>query len=519
MTSDSKQGPVEVQFNKRVWFDLDEIIQMNQCFFHGCLKHKRDVLRKKNIPEDHFVFVSVTKKGMVMSKPEYSRAKILVSIEWVTNNVTKKQEERQPSQRKDPSVKRKQRKASEPKEQRGLRDAPEPIVLEEHELFRDIEGQVVHVDVRGERNEEGIWFRCSDIEKLFEMEKLNDNITQLDEGLDYEVFLLAHAPYLKGHGPVEQPALRKRRVKAIFLSFNGLMRVIFASHSMVAKRYRDWANRICFAGLFGSDKQRAVAAAEVVGVQNEHLKEVLDICATDVPCVYLFLVGKIVDLKKHFDEFKDRRSGMVFKYGKTNNLLRRCQEHTRTYGSWAGSTFRIAQWVPIHPNEISSAEAMVKDLLKHKQIQFKNHKELVVLAQSDMKEVRQVFRSVFDEYGMSTNEMTKLRHKVKFLENDVQHHLSQALQKDETIEMLNRTISDAMVRETRFLKDKENHEKERSHWIKDNEELKEQYNRARQDWVKERERLLEQLHHSEEERRMLSNVLLKMQLREEQHQW
>ena len=353
---------------------------------------------------------------------------------------------------------------------------------------------MVHVDVRGERNEEGIWFRCSDIEKLFEMEKLSDNIERFDEGLDYEVFLLSHAPHLEGHATVEQPAPapRRRRVKAVFLSFNGLMRVIYASHSTTAKRYRDWANRICFAGLFGSDEQRAVAAADVVGVPTPYLKEVLDICATDVPCVYLFLVGKIVDLRKHFDEFKDRRSGMVFKFGKTNNLLRRCQEHTRTFGSWPGGTFRIAQWVPIHPNEISSAEVMVKDLLKHKQIQFKNHKELVVLAQSDMKEVRQVFRSVFDEYGMSTNEMTMLRHKVKFLENDAAHHLTHAnqkdelllqkdetllqkdellLQKDETIEMLNRIISDTMKRETRFLKDKEIHERERQHWINERETL------------------------------------------------
>ena len=420
-----------------------------------------------NVPDEHFVFVSVTKKGMTSCDAEYKRAKILVSIEWVTNNVTKKQEERQPSQRKDVSVKRRQRKASEPKEQHVLRVAPEPIVLEEHELFRDLEGQVVQVDIRGERNEEGIWFRCSDIEKLFEMENLSVVVLKdFNEGLDYETFLLSHAQPKVNHGTIEQPAsaLRKRRVKAIFLSFNGLMRVIYASHSVTAKRYRDWANRICFAGLFGSDEQRAVAAAEVVGVPTSSLKEVFEIAAVKVPCLYLFYIGKVVDLRKHYDELKDHKSGMLFKFGRTDNLLRRCKEHTKTYGTLKESNLRIRLWVPINPDHLSAAETEISRFLKDKKVPFQQHSETVVLSLKDLKPLRLEYERAFKMFGIETSEVAGLRDRVKELTWIMNNN-------EETIKLLNKTLSDMMVREAHWIKDKEIHEREREHWIKDKERL------------------------------------------------
>ena len=496
MTSESKQGPVEVHFNERIWFDLDDVIQMNQGFFHGCLRYKRQAITKKNIPEEHYVFVSVTKKGMTICAPEYKRAKILVSIEWVSNNVTKKQEERQPSQRKDVSVKRRQRKASEPKEQRGLRVAPEPIVLEEHELFRDIEGQVVHVDVRGERNEEGIWFRCSDIEKLFEMENLSDNVTHtLDEGQDFEVFLLPHARTIYGHGVIEQPApaLRKRRVKAIFLSFNGLMRVIFASHSTTAKRYRDWANRICFAGLFGSDEQRVNAAADVVGVPTSSLKEVFEIAAVKVPCLYLFFIGKVVDMKKHYDELKDHKSGMLFKFGRTDNLLRRCKEHIKTYGTLKESNLRIRLWVPINPDHLSAAETEISRFLKDKKVPFQQHSETVVLSLKDLKPLRLEYERAFKMFGIETSEVAGLRDRVKELTWIMNNN-------EETIKLLNKTLSDMMAREAHWLKDKDNHEKERQHWIKDKETMKEQHEQRFQELKEQHEQRFQELKEQHEQR-------------------
>ena len=489
MTSDSKQGPSQVHFNERVWFDLDDVIQMNQGFFHGCLERKRDALRKKNIPEEHFVFVSVTKKGMIICTPEYKRAKILVSIEWVTNNVTKKQEERQPSQRKDVSVKRRQRKASEPKEQRGLRAAPDPIVLEEHELFRGIEGQVVHVDVRGERNEEGIWFRCSDIEKLFEMENLQQHVDRFDEGLDYEVFLLWHAPQLGGHATIEQPApvLRRRRVKAVFLSFNGLMRVIYASHSTVAKRYRDWANRICFAGLFGSEEQRVNAAAEVVGVPTSSLKEVFEIAAVKVPCLYLFFIGKVVDMKKHYDELKDHKSGMLFKFGRTDNLLRRCKEHTKTYGTLKESNLRIRLWVPINPDHLSAAETVISQFLKDKKVPFQQHSETVVLSLKDLKPLREEYTRMFRQFGIATTEVEELRDKVKEMTWIMNNN-------EASITLLNKTLDDAIAREAR--------------WIKDKEELKENHEKERREWIKQRDKLEKRIERLEEERSIMMKRLL-----------
>ena len=61
-------------------------------------------------------------------------------------------------------------------------------------------------------------------------------------------------------------------------------------------------------------------------------------------------------------------------------------------------------------------------------------------------------------------------------------------QQRRTIKLLNKTLSDMMVREAHWIKDKENHERERERWGKEKEELKEAHERERQEWTNQRER-------------------------------
>ena len=296
-------------------------------------------------------------------------------------------------------------------------------------------------------------------------------------------------PQLGGHATIEQPApvLRRRRVKAVFLSFNGLMRVIYASHSTVAKRYRDWANRICFAGLFGSEEQRVNAAAEVVGVPTSSLKEVFEIAAVKVPCLYLFFIGKVVDMKKHYDELKDHKSGMLFKFGRTDNLLRRCKEHTKTYGTLKESNLRIRLWVPINPDHLSAAETVISQFLKDKKVPFQQHSETVVLSLKDLKPLREEYTRMFRQFGIATTEVEELRDKVKEMTWIMNNN-------EASITLLNKTLDDAIAREAR--------------WIKDKEELKENHEKERREWIKQRDKLEKRIERLEEERSIMMKRLL-----------
>ena len=63
-------------------------------------------------------------------------------------------------------------------------------------------------------------------------------------------------------------------------------------------------------------------AADIVGINAQMVKDVLTTCITSMPCVYLFNVGKVTELRKHYDELKPYKKGFLFKWRRTNDLKR-----------------------------------------------------------------------------------------------------------------------------------------------------------------------------------------------------
>ena len=82
----------------------------------------------------------------------------------------------------------------------------------------------------------------------------------------------------------------------------------------------------------------------MLGVNAGIVKEVFRTCVAKVPCVYLFHIGKVVDMRLSYPDLKKYKSGMLFKYGRTENLSRRLGEHMGTFGTLekeVGSSYPI----------------------------------------------------------------------------------------------------------------------------------------------------------------------------------
>lgn len=193
--TDSKIG-VEV-------YNLEDLIQFDQAYFYGCLKRKREVLIKKNIsPQDYF-YAKITKKGWEESNESYSRAKILIKSDWVKSNVTKFVDKYDKENASTQII---------------LKEAPPILKLEEHEKFRDDTGNLFEVEVRGVREEDKIYFKAIDIEKLFEMDNLiRHNIKRLLGGNDYINFVVQ---------------INNKFQKYTFLTIDGIKKLICRSRSI-----------------------------------------------------------------------------------------------------------------------------------------------------------------------------------------------------------------------------------------------------------------------------------------------
>ncbi|MGL5961729.1 MAG: hypothetical protein ACRCZ0_07235 [Cetobacterium sp.] len=448
--------PEYFQYKNKNVYDLEALIQYDQAYFYGCLRYKRDAIIKKQIPEEHYFYAkmvrkaypapsALTKDGWIESNSKYSKAKILVTEEWAKANVAK-------------LVEKYAAKPSSPKPSTSrlvvtqiYKESPPLLRLEEHEKFRDNEDNIFEVEVRGVREEDKIFFKSKDIENVFEMTNLVKNIrkehTNYIEKEDYEIFLLPHRGTISPGGVVKKKAAL--RVLATFLTYNGLLKVIFNSRSGIAYKFRKWATKIIYTAHLGTDEQRVEQALNIAGVNASLVKQVFDTCVTQVPCVYLIYIGAVTKMRKHYPvDLKDHRTGIIYKFGKTKNLHRRLMEHVKEYGGLECSDLKLSQWSPINEKSISQAETQLSHYFNDKKIVFQKHVEIVILGRGDMVSVKGQYLDVYNKYGI-VNDMLAISKEKADLARD------QLLkEKDEKISELNDRIK-YMIEQEKEWKQKE----------------------------------------------------------------
>lgn len=422
--------PQSFEYNGEEVYNLDDLIQFDQAYFYGCLKRKRDVLTKKKISSSNYFYAKITKKGWEESSESYSRAKILVTSDWTKSNVTKFLDK---SEKKSTST------------EIVLREAPPLLKLEEHEKFRDVADNVFEVEVRGVKNVNKIFFKGKDVEKLFEMKNLVHDArkehTSCIRSEDFEIFLVLGGGTLSPIGSVE-PKTSKRT----FFTYNGLMKVIFRSNSGVAYRFRDWANKVIYTAHLGTEEQRFEQALDITGVNATLVKQVFDTCVTQVPCVYLFYIGRVSKMLKYYPELKEYRTGILYKFGMTISLHRRLIEHIRDYGTLQESNLKLSQWSPINQKCISKAETSLSRYFKDKKVPFQGHDEIVILSRTDMVDVKTKYMEVYNTFGIVT-EMAKIMTKNDKLVENHKYQKMLLQEKDARIVELNREIDGYKKRE------------------------------------------------------------------------
>lgn len=434
--------PQSFIFKDNIVYNLDDLIQFDQAYFYGCLKRKREVLIKKNIlPEDYF-YAKITKDGWKESTATYCRAKILIKSEWVKSNVTK-------------FIDKYEKKSAST--QIVLREAPPVLKLNDCEKFRDDTGNLFEVEVRGVREEDKIYFKAIDIEKLFEMENLVRILTMDNTNFYYD------SDFLKFLMPQEYKMFtfgseEKKLVKRTFLTYNGLLKVIFRSNSGTGYKFRKWATKVVYTAHLGTEEQRFEQALDIAGVNANLVKQVFDTCVTRVPCVYLFYIGRVSKMLKHYPELKEYRTGMLYKYGMTKSLHRRLMEHIRDYGQLHHSNLKLCQWSPINEKCISKAETSLSRYFSDKKVAFQGHDEVIILSRTDTVEVKNKYTEVYNTFGIVT-EMAKIMAKNDKLVENHKYQKMLLQEKDARIAELNREINGYTQRE----KEWKNREKEWKH--------------------------------------------------------
>lgn len=287
--------------------------------------------------------------------------------------------------------------------------APEIIELDDSEKFYDNNGNIVKIEVRGEREFEKCYFRVSDIAKGFEIKRVDRTI--LDPRNDGYII----DKHYKFFYILNEGNNIKDKIKKLYLTYEGLLRVLFASHNKTTGKFIKWATETLFTAQLGNSAQKSQLASNLLGVHPDAVKAVFNKSVNTLPCIYLFSIGKVCDLRKALKiptDFNDK--DYVYKWGMTIDLERRTKEHHTDYGKIKGTNLELVLFGFIDTQYISEAETKIAHLFEDMNLKLDHptFNELAIISKKKMRTVKQNYDSISKSYlGHIADLINKLKEK------------------------------------------------------------------------------------------------------------
>jgi hypothetical protein len=276
--------PNTYTIDNKLYYSANELKAFDSLFFKGCGTSIRGIVKKHDIPDtDHLYAMKLEDNPLVMTS-KVLKAKLFLSEEWAKTNL--------------PSLNSNCVYKYDP--------LPPLIELHDFEKFMDDEGNLYNVETRGERSEDKVFFKAKDVARVFDMKKLiTTTLFNKERGystpLHYKTFVISE-PIIDGFIPN-----RNKDGRTIFLTYTGLLKVIYTSRgNPIVERFRKWATKVVYIAHLGTQEQREQLSKQIKGgADPESVKNVLKCSATSTPCIYLFCLGGVKELKEN-KEFSQR---------------------------------------------------------------------------------------------------------------------------------------------------------------------------------------------------------------------
>ena len=285
------------------------------------------------------------------------------------------------------------------------------------------------------------------------MNKLHDTLTKKKDcayqnSVHYRYFYFFKKSTTSGKN---NKIKKVKKVKKLFLTYIGLLKVLFSSRNKTVNKFVGWATETLFIAHLGTKEQKDILASKLMGVSVDIVKEVFNKTSSTLPTIYLLSIGKVKDLRVTLaisNEYDDEM--IVFKGGETDNLVRRIDEHNATYGKMPGASLYLKHYNYIDPQYVKKAETEMLTVMGKMNFRFDHHKfnELLICSKKDIKIIIEQYINITRKY---IGHIKDIVDKLKDLENEL-------LKKDKENELLKKDReNDLLKKENELLKkDREN---------------------------------------------------------------
>ena len=415
--------PKAFHVNTKMYYYADELKTFCPKFFIGTSKTIRVIIERKKIPEYDYIYAIKGPEWNIMDATS-KKAKLLISKNWVDINFNADEPK---------VVKPKVVKANKTVEivpvvvdvvnsddiipeiivvnsddedvdivdvvDEILEEAPPIFELNDEEKFKDVDGNVLEIETRGERHHNKIYFKVKDVADSFGMKNLNSILLHKEKGYERNVdYKLLN---LKGLTQVGKKTTNKPR---LYLTYEGMLRMLFVSRNANATFFRKWATSILFTHQMGTSVQREELGADLLKMSLKQLKTMLKVYAGKFSCIYLLELGTVSSLRNLFSISLDIPDDViVYKYGFTDDIVRRLTEHTKDYGNLKGVNVYLSTFTFIDEAYMSIAETEIKHLCNAfgKALVVDGRNELVALNMKEFKQIKKQYGDLGCRYSGS----------------------------------------------------------------------------------------------------------------------
>lgn len=273
-----------IRVGKLNYYLVSDIMKQTPIFSKGC-RNPNEFIKKKNISKDilqkNYMFVKDVNGTWIESDGNSKKFdKLVIRKKYVDENEEIQNE----------------LKGENVKDENGVEKAPEILLLDDHEKFRDEQGNVFEIETRGARQYDKIYFKVKDVVSAFDMKSLQKTLlaeqTQYNNGTDFLFFICN-----KIHA-VENETNKKTQIeKELFLTYEGMLRVLFISKSGNTSGFIRWACETLFTVQMGTTEQQNKLVAKVLGTSVENVIEVFNTHTNKLPVLYFFTLGYVKDLR------------------------------------------------------------------------------------------------------------------------------------------------------------------------------------------------------------------------------
>jgi hypothetical protein len=398
-----------VSINNKEYIIGDYIFTNAPIYSKGC-RSSRDIIGKKQIDIKNYVYArNKDDKWVITDGRSFKFDKIF----FIKSFVDKIPELKQPDTVSDDN---------------GIKKAPGIIQLKDEEKFTDNDGNIIEIETRGERAVDKIYFKIKDVADGFEMPNLQNDIikvnTSYENDRDYKYFICEKKDIV-----LKKPSKLITTKKELFLTYEGMLRVLFVSKCGRANTFIKWATEKLFIIQMGTNEQK-LKLRDTLGVLPEAVKEVCKKSTSPISCIYLFSLGTVSSLRKTFNIPKTEGcfndTDVVVKYGRTEDLERRTIEHNNDYGKMENVELRLMMYSFVDASYAVDAETDIANYInnnnnytKHK---FDGRNEMAIIPKDKIDIIKKEYEKIRKIYAGSLKELLNEIERLKQENENIKLH-------------------------------------------------------------------------------------------------